>query len=161
MSEICIGPNGGCAQCYHRPCICNETAEQRETRLARIRHEQKQDTAHGREITLLDCEHCPNGAVVADDVTRAYTCLRCGWQQKPKWTPKDQREPDQLAAIHAQIRQLVEQWQKKATPMIDDAKDAEGKGMLITAASLNAQGCGIRDCATELAALLPSKETRT
>ena len=86
MSDICIGPNGGCPQCYHDPCRCNESAEARQAR-ERL---QKREKAQERVVNLLDCDSCDNGAVVADDVVRAYVCLRCGVQQKPRWTPIEQ-----------------------------------------------------------------------
>lgn len=45
MTDFCIGPAGGCPQCYHSPCICSETPAQRlrrieaEDRAARVKPE--------------------------------------------------------------------------------------------------------------------------
>lgn len=94
--DICIGPNGGCPRCYARPCICHDTDEQRRVR---ERRDAKRSRAQGSMVEVLDCEKCGDWAVVPDRVVRAFMCLRCGWQQQPKWIPEEQRSvPAQASA---------------------------------------------------------------
>jgi len=86
--DICVGPNGGCPLCYHRPCRCNETEAERVER-ERQERARKRAKAHGTEIELLDCKACGQYGVVPDDVNRAYICLKCGVTQKPNWISPD------------------------------------------------------------------------
>ena len=79
-----IGPAGGCAQCYHRPCICGETPEQRTVRERR----EKVQTAHPTVIETDQCDNCGKFAVVPDRVVRAFVCLNCGKTQPPKWSDR-------------------------------------------------------------------------
>jgi hypothetical protein len=107
MSDICVGPNGGCPICYHEPCRCQETDTERQVREVRERRLKKLQTAHGIEVELLDCEACKQHSVVADDVVRAYVCLRCGHQQKPKWTDDRSREDGPQPHIEAERDEAI------------------------------------------------------
>ena len=93
MKDICVGPAGGCPQCYRRPCVCNETIGERTERERHEAYERKRGKAHGREIETLECNDCHQSAVVPDYVRRGFVCLKCGALQEPYRLSTDRPAP--------------------------------------------------------------------